>query len=122
VSVVSRAFPHGARLEGIAAGGDGNLWITEAGADAIARMTPDGRVTRVARLPRASEPTDIVVGSHGSLWFAVAHGVGRITPAGALRLWRFRGDQPTGPIAAIPGGGVLVATDRACCVSVQQEP
>jgi virginiamycin B lyase len=112
--VVSRRFPKGALLWGIATGADGNLWITEAGADAIARMTPSGRVTQTARLPHDSFPTQITAGSDGSLWFSVADGVGRVTPAGTLRLWKFRVAAPDGPsVAPLPDGGVLVATGTA---------
>ena len=112
--VVSKAFPKGATLWGIATGGDGNLWITEAGVDAIARMTLDGRVTQIARLPHDSFPTQITAGSDGSLWFAVADGVGRVTPVGALRLWKFRVTAAFGPsIAATLDGGVLAATGTA---------
>jgi virginiamycin B lyase len=113
-SVVSTAFPKGATLWGIATGGDGNLWITERGVDAIARMTPDGRVIQVVRLPHGSFPAQITAGSDGNLWFAVAAGVGRLTTAGTLRLWRFRVAAPDGPsLAPLPDGGVLAATGTA---------
>jgi virginiamycin B lyase len=75
---------------GIAAGPDGNLWVTEApsGQPAtnakVARLTPSGSFTEYL-IPNAnSYPRRITAGDDGNLWFSDVNGVARITTAGAL--------------------------------------
>ncbi len=78
----------GSQPSAIAAGPDGNVWFTEAGAgaDQIGRMTPAGIVTEFAVPGAGSRPTGIASGPDGALWFTEAGSqqLGRITTAGAI--------------------------------------
>jgi len=59
--------PQGNGGEGITAGPDGNIWLTETLVGQIARITPNGDVSVFpAGVPR---PTDIVAGPGGRLWY-----------------------------------------------------
>jgi streptogramin lyase len=72
---------------GIAAGPDGNLWVTEYGGNKIMRITTAGVRTEFSTgLTPTSGPYGITAGSDGSLWF-VEHSVqkiGRITTGGTI--------------------------------------
>jgi streptogramin lyase len=75
------SLPDGAGLRGIVAGSDGNLWVAEQTREAIARVSPQGRVTQYA-LP-GQYPEVMVAGRDGGLLFtfhlpAGKGGVGRI--------------------------------------------
>jgi sugar lactone lactonase YvrE len=52
---------------GITLGSDGNVWVTEAGANKLAQFTPDGKL--LAEFPVNGAPDDIVSGSDGNLYF-----------------------------------------------------
>lgn len=69
--------------EGITAGPDGNLWFTEAAANKIGRITPDGSITEFPIPTAASRPRKITAGPDGNLWFTESSGnkIGRITTA-----------------------------------------
>jgi streptogramin lyase len=75
------ALPDGAGLRGIAAGSDGNLWVAEQTREAIARVSPGGKVTQYM-LP-GQYPEVMVAGRDGGLLFSFHSsggrgGVGRI--------------------------------------------
>ena len=54
---------------GIAQGVDGNLYVTEQSAGAVAQVSPiSGTVLNTYALPAGSNPTDIAVGSDNNLW------------------------------------------------------
>jgi streptogramin lyase len=84
---------------GIAAGPEGNLWLTQnlpvRGGLAIGRITPAGKVTRFKQgLTTATQPLEITAGPDGNLWFtydpgisSMSGGIGRITPAGQITLF-----------------------------------
>ncbi len=76
----------GANPYGIAAGPDGNLWITETDANNINRMTPAGVMIRYAIPTLASQPKGITAGPDGNLWFVEYAGnkVAKITPQGVI--------------------------------------
>jgi virginiamycin B lyase len=81
--------PSGARSHpnGIAAGPDGHLWITEQSDNQILQIATDGTVSNQFPIPTAnSQPTDIVLGTDGNLYFIepYARKIGRITPAGVI--------------------------------------
>lgn len=91
----------------IAAGPDGNLWITQGGAtNAIARMTTSGAITEF-RIPTANAgPLGITAGNDGAIWFAESSAgkIGRITTSGVITEYA----TPTansGPwgVASLPG-------------------
>lgn len=76
-----------ARLAGITAGADGNMWFTDPDAQAVGRITPRGVVTEF----HVNEigPRGIVAGPDGSIWVTagepfVSPALIRITPAGQV--------------------------------------
>src|SRR6266487_970122 len=69
------------------AGPDGALWIRSPGANAIVKVTMDGKIAAKYVLPTAgSIPVGMIVGSDGALWFVEksANQIGRITLDGKL--------------------------------------
>lgn len=84
----------------IAAGPDGNLWITDSYNDAIYKVTTSGTVQQYSLIKGTApnqvrgEPSRIVVGPDGNLWFKEyivdppnnysGYAVGSITPAGVV--------------------------------------
>ena len=75
---------------GIAAGLDGNLWIAETGGNKIARVTPAGVVTEF-ELAAGSLPSGITAGPDRNMWFSMRGGVGRITLAGDVTVYKIDG-------------------------------
>jgi streptogramin lyase len=100
-----------ARLDGIASGPDGNLWLTSAGSKAFApdeaggplsrhveigpggspgimRSTPAGAITEFTHgLNTGAAPARIVAGPDGDLWFTdggATPAIGRVTPQGVI--------------------------------------
>lgn len=68
-------------LGGIAVGGDGALWFTDAAANAIGRITTTGAISEHP-LPTANAgPTTITGGPDGTIWFieATARRIGHLT-------------------------------------------
>ena len=63
----------GSLPRGIIAGPDGAMWFTEAGADQIGRIAPDGSITEY-HLPSRNQvhayPDGIALGPDGAIWFA----------------------------------------------------
>lgn len=79
---------------GVAAGPDGNAWITDSCNGAIERLTPSGQVTSYSIPSRYSLPMGITAGSDGNLWFAESLGnVGRITTAGVITEFPFKNTE-----------------------------
>ena len=83
---VGTAVDIGNPAVGIAAGPDGNLWITRQRANTIGRLATDGVLTEFAIPTPASLPGDITAGPDGNLWFVeLGTGkIGRITTAGIV--------------------------------------
>ncbi len=99
-------------VEKLLAGPDGNVWFScfraagrpggAAGGSVIGRMTPDGTLTEFsAGIPAGGAIRDLVAGPDGNFWFTfdpgfsrsgapshVQSAIGRITPAGAVTLFR----------------------------------
>jgi streptogramin lyase len=98
-----------AQLQGIVTGPDGNLWVAERSANAIARMTPTGEVTEFALPNPGSAPFWLAVGPDGALWFTEISGnrIGRITVDGSITEYSVptAASQPTG-LAAGPDGAL----------------
>ena len=91
--VAGHDLPTDGLVNGVAAGPDGNLWVTEESLPA----GPQGRIVRVTPLGVTSEfllgngvrPREIVAGSDGAMWFTVAGGsLGRITVIGIQTLYQ----------------------------------
>jgi streptogramin lyase len=97
-------------------GADGAMWLTEPVASRIVRITWDGGVTAFP-IP-GLEPSSIVTGPDGNLWFTATgvqpgeDRVGRLTPSGQLATFELNaGDLPPGNgIAVGPDGNLWVAT------------
>ncbi len=106
--------------EDITSGPDGNFWVpdwTEIGYDAIVRVTPSGTPTRFLlpgglNAPGDVGPSAVTVGSDGNVWFVLTRTaqVGRITPAGAIRMFDAPGERG---IAAGPDGNLWITESSA---------
>ncbi|MFY9631642.1 MAG: hypothetical protein WAJ94_08570 [Candidatus Cybelea sp.] len=100
-SAVARIAPSGKRtktylyqndvspsFEGIVAGPDGALWLTDWGDDQILRVTTSGAIaTYPLRAYGSGAPEGIAVGPDGAMWFAnnASNGpIGRITTGGTI--------------------------------------
>ncbi len=103
-----------AQLQGIVTGPDGNLWVAERSANAIARVTPSGSVTEFPLPNAGSAPFWLAVGSDGALWFTEISGnrIGRMTVDGSLTEYSVptAASQPTGIVAG--PDGALWFTER----------
>jgi virginiamycin B lyase len=101
--------------QGITVGSDNNLWFTEAGANAIGRMTTTGLKLPTIALPAGAEPEQIVAGPGNTVWFTQAgtDQIGELTTSGVLTELAVptSGAQPFG-IAAGPNG-TLWFTERS---------
>lgn len=74
-------------VQGIVAGPDGNLWVTQSGAtNAIGRLTTAGALTEYALPTAAAGAMYITLGNDGNLWFTEhdASKIGRVTTAGSI--------------------------------------
>jgi virginiamycin B lyase len=76
----------GARPWGIAAGGDGNIWVSEFAAGKIARISPSGAITEFPVPSVVSNVPILVPGPDGALWFTEngANKIGRIGLDGSI--------------------------------------
>ncbi|HEY2055636.1 MAG TPA: hypothetical protein VGH14_17015 [Solirubrobacterales bacterium] len=89
-------IPLHSNIVDIAPGPEGDLWFTENLHERrIGKIAPNGEVTKFKMLPKGVEPSDLVTGADGNVWFTYDRGrggfsgggVGRITPAGAVTLF-----------------------------------
>ncbi|MDB5040836.1 MAG: lyase-like protein [Candidatus Eremiobacteraeota bacterium] len=94
-------------LVGIAAGPDGNVWFTEAGSNAIGRITTAGVVSTFPIPTAGSNPVSITGAPDGALWFTQpgTGQVGRMTTQGVVTEFSFPNGQNT--------QGAIVATSQA---------
>jgi virginiamycin B lyase len=122
--------PSGQRLEGIAAGPDGNLWFTERdaeprgpgsqrrldpGLNKIGQITTKGMVTEYPIPTLYSEPWGIAAGPDGNMWFQehTTYGkIGRITPGGVITEFPITRGSGEG-IAAGPDGNMWYTVIQA---------
>lgn len=104
----------------IAAGPDGNLWVTQNGTtNSIARVTPTGTVTEFPIPTPNAQPLGITEGNDGAIWFTEnnAAKIGRITTAGVMTEYPTptTGSGPYGiaslPGACAPGHGLIWFTE-----------
>jgi streptogramin lyase len=114
VEPAAAALAEGSPLDGIAAGPDGNLWITSGAAEEVLRMTPAGAVTYFpVGIPGTAsaalrDPTAIVSGSDGALWFTAEAGdaIGRITTAGVVTSFPLAPGSHPHAIVSAPDGTI----------------
>lgn len=92
---------------GVVAGPDGNMWITLSGANRIARVAPNGTVTRFATGVSGGEPTGITVGPDNRIWYtlAAANRLGRLDPTTGVATTIASGMIHGGSPTAITTGG-----------------
>jgi virginiamycin B lyase len=91
--------------EGITAGPDGAVWFTDAGNDAIGRVTPSGHLTEFS-VGKIELENGITTGPDGALWFTSFDSIGRITTSGNVTLFADSGGSfpqiiTTGPDGAL---------------------
>ncbi|KRC66488.1 hypothetical protein ASE12_17965 [Aeromicrobium sp. Root236] len=86
-----RQFAHAFALQttliGMAAGDDGNVWVSDAMGNRVGRVTPAGKVTWfTAGMSAGALPTRMTTGPDGNVWFIEvgSHSLGRITPDGVI--------------------------------------
>jgi streptogramin lyase len=93
----------------VAAGPDGNLFVSEQGANRVDKVRPDGGVIGQFGLGAGAAPAGIVTGQDGNLWVAEfgTRKIARVTPAGGVSHFPpgTTVGQPLG-IAAGPDGNV----------------
>jgi streptogramin lyase len=68
-AVTEFQLPSGDFVTDLTAGPDGNIWFTEARANQIGMITPDGQVTEYALPTPNSTPAGITAGPDGNIWF-----------------------------------------------------
>src|SRR5262249_30094152 len=93
------------RPEDIVAGPDGNLWVTEAVGNRIARVSTSGAITEFALPSSFSVPWSIALGADGNLWFTEsgAGRIGRITTMGLIREFPISGPTQSRPTDIVSG-------------------
>lgn len=77
-------IPTGAGATGIAEDANGNLWVTNSGANSISKVGLDG--TTITYASAIQRPGSIALGSGGNMWFTSPERViGWISPQGAIQ-------------------------------------
>jgi virginiamycin B lyase len=95
--------------QGIVLGPDGNLYVTESGTDAIARLNPaTGQVTEFPVPTPAALPLGLALGPDGALWFVErsASKVGRMTLDGSFTEYPLAPGAFPNRIVAAPDGAL----------------
>ena len=68
----------------VAAGPDGNIWITDQEHNTVGKVHPGSSLVTAYALPEKSMPDAITSGPDGALWFTEITGLGRITTGGKV--------------------------------------
>ena len=96
-------FNTGADAFGVAEDSDGNLWITNSGADSITKVALDGTTNTYASA--VPGPREIALGPGGNMWFTSGdRQIGLISPQGAIQAFTIAGVATD--IAAGPDGNM----------------
>ncbi len=91
--------------------GHGNLWFTETGGDAVARINAAGQMTQYFIQPgNDNDPEDIISVPGGDIWFTGLEQIGKVSADGAMMVWNDKVGFPDA-LAAGPGGQVWYADD-----------
>jgi streptogramin lyase len=123
-----RELPFRTNVVDISPGPGGDLWFTEnLGVNAIGRVSPGGRMKRF-KLPPGVDPSFIVEGPDGNLWFSfeggnfgyATGGVGRMTPAGKFSLFPEPEAAEGSPWEIIVGSDGNLWFDHAAIFSLGQ--
>ncbi len=85
-AITEFSLPSNGHPRQITTGPDGALWFTDAGNNAIGRITTSGTITEFPVPTSNSLLEGITTGPDGNLWFTEGNGnqIGRITPAGQV--------------------------------------
>ncbi|HVP75588.1 MAG TPA: hypothetical protein VMS63_06165 [Gaiellaceae bacterium] len=96
-------IPGHSRPQTLAEGPDGALWFTDTWANAIGRLSPDGKL-REFKLAAASQPYGITAGPDGALWFTEEgfNKIGRITTTGKVTEFQLK-TAPAAPQQIVVG-------------------
>lgn len=96
----------------MAAGPDGNLWLTDAATSSVVKMTPQGKITAFS-VP--SPGGGITVGPDGNLWFTLFNAIGRLSPDGSsLVQFPLPFRAPVGIVAG-PDGNLWFTESTGAC-------
>jgi virginiamycin B lyase len=111
----SAGLPADAFPGDLVVGPDGNIWFTEAvpGGNAIARITPAGRITEFP-VSQGGNLTNIVAGPDGNLWFPTNDPttIARITPSGKITQFSAGIPPPSREQGAPNIGEIVVGPDK----------
>jgi streptogramin lyase len=103
-------YPVAEAYFGIAAGADGNLWLTQEYMDAISKVTPKGEATMYKLSSSFCGPNYITPGpsSENALWFTDVcnDAVGKITTSGSTSEYKVPYDSTLRQITAGPDGNL----------------
>jgi streptogramin lyase len=107
---IEPASPFDEVVQGIAPGANGTEWFASFYDNQVSRITTRGK-RKIKTLPPGSEPQDVVVDQHGSVWFTARGGgchLGHLSPAGKLlRVYPLGGDCYA--LTVGPDGNIWVA-------------
>ncbi|HEY4387592.1 MAG TPA: hypothetical protein VGN34_24310, partial [Ktedonobacteraceae bacterium] len=81
-------LPQGFSANHMAAGPDGNLWVTDKDHHTVGKVHPSNGFVTTYALPQGSQPGAIVSSSDDALWFIESNAIGRITTAGNITQFR----------------------------------
>jgi streptogramin lyase len=110
--VVDGIFNLPGQPQRIAAGPDGNMWVTVDGANDYVKVTPDGIVTPYDD-PNISNPIGITAGPDGNMWVTITNGVSKFStgaPAAGTKFTVNSIGSKNGIIAG-PDGNLWTASD-----------
>jgi streptogramin lyase len=119
-------FPAGGRPEGLAVGADGNVWATDNGGNAIARISPTGAIRPFALPRRDSQPYKITSGKDGRMWFTEAGGmigsIGLKVPEARFSssVLRFSGSDVNRTLTLTNSGDTVLYIDKASLVGIDK--
>lgn len=116
VANIAYVYPLPRHLTGpnaVATGSDKNVWFTEFTTPTIGKITQSGAVTEYP-IPSGNVPSDIAVGSSGTLWFTEGNAfihragkpIGKITVDGSITEYRGPAHGQLFAIAKGPGGNM----------------
>ena len=122
--VINSVTRQGGDVGGVAAGPDGNMWVTDSYNDAVDKVTPAGVITTYLLGNGGFEPGAIIGASDGNLWFTEAPNssgtpghIGFVTPAGAVTEYNTVGSYPG---ALVDGeNGAIFYVDAATGIGEQ---
>jgi streptogramin lyase len=110
-----KAFTVGSGPDAICVGPDQALWFTELNANAVGRLTTNGKLTEFPTGNQYVTPSGIAAGPDGALWFTDARGragIGRVTTSGSFTFYKVPGSAPELlEITAGPDGRMWFTSD-----------